>query len=78
VQDERGGMPQPVEYELKLWLACGITTVRDVGSDTTKTLQLRKRSAEGEIACPRLFVIRYSIALPTRGTQRRPVRAFAK
>ena len=56
VQDERGGIPQPVEYELKIWLSCGITTVRDVGSDTAKTLQLRKQSAEGEIACPRLFV----------------------
>ena len=56
VQDERGGIPQPVEYELKLWLSCGITTVRDVGSDTRKTLELRKQSAEGEIACPRLFV----------------------
>lgn len=56
VQDERGGIPQPVDYELKLWLSCGITTVRDVGSDTKKTLALRKQSAEGEIACPRLFV----------------------
>lgn len=56
VQDERGGIPQPLDYELKLWLSCGITTVRDVGSDTKKTLQLRKQSAEGEIACPRLFV----------------------
>lgn len=56
VQDERGGIPQPVDYELKLWLSCGITTVRDVGSDTRKTLQLRRQSAEGEIACPRLFV----------------------
>jgi imidazolonepropionase-like amidohydrolase len=56
VQDERGGIPQPLEYELKLWLSCGITSVRDVGSDTPKTLQLRKQSAEGEIACPRLFV----------------------
>lgn len=56
VQDERGGIPQPVDYELKLWLSCGITTVRDVGSDMHKTLQLRKQSAEGEIACPRLYV----------------------
>lgn len=56
VQEERGGIPQPLEYNLKLWLACGITTVRDVGSTTEKTLQLRKQSAEGEIACPRLFV----------------------
>ena len=57
VHDERGGIPMPVEYCLKLWLACGITTVRDVGSDTTKTLQLRKQSAKGEIAAPRLFEI---------------------
>ena len=38
VQEERGGIPQPLDYELKLWLACGITTVRDVFSDTRKTL----------------------------------------
>jgi hypothetical protein len=56
VQEERGGIPQPLEYELKIWLACGITTVRDLGSNTKRTLELRRRSAEGEIACPRLFV----------------------
>jgi len=56
VQDERAGVPQPVDYCLKLWLACGITTVRDVGSDLTKTLALRQKSAAGEIAAPRLFV----------------------
>jgi hypothetical protein len=56
VQDERGGVPQPQQYELNIWLACGITTVRDVGSDTRKTLELRRRGAEGEIATPRLFV----------------------
>src|SRR5918998_5398828 len=33
VQDERGGAPQPLDYELKLWLANGITTVRDVGGN---------------------------------------------
>jgi len=56
IQDERGGVPQPVEYQLKLWLASGITTVRDLGSDTHKTVDLRRRSADGEIAAPRLFV----------------------
>ena len=56
IQDERGGIPQPVDYELKIWMACGITTVRDVGSDTRKTLQLRKQSAEDEIVAPRIFV----------------------
>ncbi|MDT7604562.1 MAG: hypothetical protein QOF61_2559, partial [Acidobacteriota bacterium] len=56
VQDERAGVPQPLDYELKLWLACGITTVRDVGSDTRKTLELKRRSEAGEIAAPRIFI----------------------
>jgi cytosine/adenosine deaminase-related metal-dependent hydrolase len=56
VQEERGGVPQPLEYELKLWLASGITTVRDVGADTRKVLELRERSNRGEVASPRIFV----------------------
>ena len=56
VQDERGGIPQPLDYELKIWLSCGITTVRDVGSDTKKTLALRAKSAAGEVAAPRILV----------------------
>src|SRR5689334_19700395 len=56
LQEERGGIPQPIEYELNIWLACGITTVRDVGSDTKRALELRRQSAEGEIAAPRIFI----------------------
>jgi imidazolonepropionase-like amidohydrolase len=56
VQEERGGVAQPLDYELKLWLACGITTVRDVGSNVQKTLALKRASAAGEVAAPRLFV----------------------
>lgn len=56
LQEERGGKPQPIEYELNIWLACGITTVRDVGSDTKRALELRRLSAEGQIAAPRIFV----------------------
>jgi imidazolonepropionase-like amidohydrolase len=55
LQDERGGIPQPIEYELKMWLACGITSVRDVGSDNQKTIALRRQSAAGEVAAPRIF-----------------------
>jgi hypothetical protein len=55
-QDERGGIPQPFDYELKIWLACGITTVRDVGSETKKTLALRAKSETGEIAAPRFLI----------------------
>ena len=53
---ERGGKPLPLEYVLKLWLASGITTVRDVGSDTKKTLDLREKSLRGEVVAPRMFV----------------------
>lgn len=53
-QDERGGKPQPVEYCMKMWLACGITTVRDVGA-SKKTLGWREQSATNQIASPRIF-----------------------
>ena len=44
LQEERGGKPQPLEYELNIWLACGITTIRDVGSDT----EARARAPQAE------------------------------
>src|SRR5438067_7121839 len=56
LQEERGGKPQPLEYELNIWLSCGITTIRDVGSDTKRALEIRKQSAEGELAAPRIFI----------------------
>ena len=57
VQEERGGVPQPLQYELNLWLASGITSVREVGTnDTRRLIDLRGRSERGEIASPRIFV----------------------
>jgi imidazolonepropionase-like amidohydrolase len=56
IQDSRDGIPQPLEYEFKTWLALGITTVRDVGSDFPQTLKLRAQSAAGEIVAPRIFI----------------------
>lgn len=56
LQEERAFVPMPRDYVMKLWLANGITTVRDVGSPATKTLEYREMSKRGEIACPRLFV----------------------
>lgn len=53
-QDERGGVPQPVEYCTKLWLACGITTVRDVGANP-KTLAWRDKIEKNEMPAPRIF-----------------------
>ena len=74
VQEERGGIPQPLEYELKLWLASGITTVRDVGSDIRKTLDLRARSAAGTAEAPRIFVYGLFGAGPGDGVQLRSIR----
>lgn len=55
VQDERAGIAQPQQYELNIWLATGITTVRDVGSDSKKTIPLRDRSATGSVISPRIL-----------------------
>jgi hypothetical protein len=56
LQDERGGIPQPLEYQLKLWLGLGITTVRDVGSEMARSIDLRVRSLAGTLAGPRVYV----------------------
>lgn len=56
LHDERAGVPQPFEYEYKVWLSCGITTIRDVGSDLVKALDERRKSEAGIIAAPRLLI----------------------
>jgi imidazolonepropionase-like amidohydrolase len=53
-QDERGGVPMPVEYVTKLWLACGITTVRDAWANK-KVLGFRDQIAAGKLVGPRIF-----------------------
>ena len=53
-QDERGGVPMPVEYVTKLWLACGITTVRDAWANP-KVLEYRNKINAGTLVGPRIF-----------------------
>lgn len=67
LQNERAGLPQPYEYQFKLWLASGVTTIRDVSSagDPKAFLELKRRSAAGELEAPRMFVY--------AGYSRRPV-----
>ena len=52
------GTVTPAEYVLKLWLAHGVTTARDVGSvmGLGWTLDHKRRSAANEITAPRLKV----------------------
>jgi dihydroorotase-like cyclic amidohydrolase len=56
IHDSRGKNPLPFEYLYKLWLSCGITSVRDVGSNYKKTIDERAKSQAGEIAAPRIFL----------------------
>lgn len=46
----------PPDYLYKLWLACGITTVRDVGSNNELSLIDRKNSADGKLVAPRILI----------------------
>ncbi len=73
LHQERAGRPMDVNYVLKLWLACGITTVRDVGSDFEKSKVLRTKSAAGEIAAPRIFLYPFfgmGVRTPAEAAQR--------
>lgn len=56
IHDRRGKKPLPVEYSYKLWLACGITTIRDVGSNTDMTIKEREKSRKGLITAPRIYL----------------------
>jgi len=55
-----GGTAQgtPAEYVLKLWMAHGVTTAREVaaGNGLDWTLRHRERSADNDITAPRLVV----------------------
>lgn len=56
LQDERGGIPQPIQYELNLYLAAGATTVRDVGAGWDKAKEWRARSADHSLVAPRILL----------------------
>lgn len=56
IHDSRAGHPLPFAYLYKLWLSCGITTVRDVGSNFDKTIEERRKSQQGLIEAPRIFL----------------------
>lgn len=46
----------PFDYIHKLYLACGVTSLRDMGSDYDLTIPERTKSREGAIAAPRIFL----------------------
>ncbi len=56
LHDERAYVPMRQDYQLLTWLASGITSVRDVGSNFEKSKALRAQSQRNEITSPRLFL----------------------
>jgi len=56
IQQAAAGIPMPREYQLDLWLACGITAIRDVGSAFSQSLRIRSDIEKGRLAGPRIFL----------------------
>jgi imidazolonepropionase-like amidohydrolase len=58
MQSNRSGQSMGgFDYYMRLELANGITTVREVGAESNKgSIELRDKSARGEIVAPRIFV----------------------
>ena len=66
-QDERAGVPMPVEYVTKMWLACGITTVRDAWA-SKKVLGFRDQINARTLVGPRIFPYGGYFDAPTPAT----------
>ena len=56
LQDERGGIAQPFQYEMNLYLAAGATTLRDVGANWEKARKWRADSAAHTLVAPRILL----------------------
>ncbi len=77
LQDVMAGIPIPAEYHLGLWLASGVTAVRDNGSNFRRTQRLRARAAAFEIESPRIFVYRMFGGVSSAEEAEQRVRSFA-
>jgi hypothetical protein len=55
-EERQPGMAQPIQYERNLYLAAGVTTVRDVGGDFEKSKRWQAESNAHAVASPRILV----------------------
>lgn len=55
-QDERAGIPMPIQYQRHLYLASGVTLTRENGGNFTKSKQWQAESAANSIIAPRMQV----------------------
>ena len=76
IHDERAGVPMPVEYCMKMWLASGITTIREAWSNK-KMLAWRDQTASNHLAGPRIFAYGGYFDAPTPTTAEQARRIIA-
>lgn len=77
LQRGRAGYPMPYEYTLKIWLASGITTFREVGSDSVAgLLSLRAAERAGTAMSPRVYAYLRPGSARTPEQMRERVRAL--
>jgi imidazolonepropionase-like amidohydrolase len=63
-EERMPGMPQPIQYERNLYLACGVTTARELGGNFEKTRRWRADSAAHAIVAPRIVLFARPAAGP--------------
>ena len=76
LQEVSAGIPIEMEYQNSLWIACGITTVRDLGSSLPRSLRVRSRAEKGEIAAPRILLYHQLGAVDSPEAARARVKAI--
>ncbi len=77
IQTRTAGMAMPREYQLSLWLASGITAIRDNGSSERLAVQFEKERKEGTLGAPRVFRYKMFGAADTAADAIARVEAFA-
>src|SRR6187399_67463 len=55
-EERQPDIPQPIQYERNLYLAAGVTTVREVGGDFEKSKRWQAESNAHRIVAPRILV----------------------
>ena len=77
LHEAQAGIPIPMEYQGAIWLACGITTIRDLGSAQARSLRVRSRAEKGEFPSPRILLYHQLGAVHTPQEAVARVRAIA-
>src|SRR5262245_49513084 len=75
-EERQPGVAQPIQYERNLYLAAGVTTARDVGSDFDKSKRWQAESNAHAIVAPRILV--YPFVNKSRSGSPAEIRAWSR